>query len=297
MTTPQDTRRLTDVFNLEPDGTDAWIGPPDGLRLPQLFGGQLVGQSLVAAGRSVPENCLPHSIHTTFLRGGLPGTPLRYRIERLRDGRQTSVREVSAWQDDRLVCRSIVSCTTIDSGMSHSRPAPDHLGPDAAVDLRILAEPDGGLGQFWDNFNSVEIRVEPSSDPGPIPTHWASAPQNIWMRAVEPLSDDPLLHRAVVAYASDLMLISTAATPHGHTTGYETSLARNWWAVSLDHTLWFQRHVRADEWMLFEQSTAAAHDSRALIDAAVFGPDGTHACRITQEALFRPNPHGGASHD
>jgi len=277
---------LSQLFELDHSAADTWTGATDGVGLPQLFGGQLVAQSLVAAGRSVEEGCLPHSIHTTFLRAGLSGTPVTYRVERLRDGRQIATRDVSAWQGDRLVCRSTVSCTTITDGLSHSRPAPATGGPRAATDLRILAEPDGGLGEYWDDFGSIEVRVEPQHHPT-TDLPWAALPENVWMRSVEALGDDPLLHRAAIAYASDLMLMSTALTPHGHTTGHETTLARDWWAVSLDHTMWFQRQVRADDWLLFEHSTAAAHDSRVLIDAAVFGPDGTHAVRVTQEALVR----------
>jgi acyl-CoA thioesterase II len=296
MTRAPGTRSLAEVFDLRASGTDEWTGPADGLQLPQLFGGQLVGQSLVAAGRSVPDGWLPHSVHTTFLRGGLSGRPLTYRVHRLRDGKQTSTREVSAWQDDRLVCRSIVSCTAIDSGITHSRPAPVSQGVDAAVDLRALADSDGGLSPIWDGFDSVEIRVEPPLDPEHVATHWAARPHNIWMRAADPLGEEHLLHRAAIAYASDLMLMSIAVTPHGYLIGQETSLARDWRAVSLDHTMWFQRHLRADDWMLFEYSTATAHASRALIDAAVFDPDGAHACRITQEALFRPHPNRGDTH-
>lgn len=277
---------LTELFDLRPAGDDTWIGPTDGVKLPQLFGGQLVAQSIVAAGRSVDEHFLPHSLHTTFLRTGRSGAPVTYRVERLRDGRQIATREVSAWQGERLVCRSIVSCTSIADGLSHSRPAPPTGGPEAATDLHILAAPDGGLGEYWDDFASIEVRVEP---PQPAATTAAAPAENVWMRSVDPLGDDPLLHRAAVAYASDLMLMSTALTPHGHTTGHETTLARNWWAVSLDHTMWFQRDVRADAWMLFEHSTAAAHDSRVLIDASVFDVDGHHAVRITQEALVRTN--------
>lgn len=286
MSVAKQTAGLADLFDLVQDSTDTWIGPTDGVKLPQLFGGQLVAQSIVAAGRSVEAGFLPHSLHTTFLRTGLSATPVTYRVERLRDGRQIATREVSAWQGDRLVCRSIVSCTTIDEGLSHSRPAPPTGGPEAATDLHTLAAPDGGLGEYWDDFGSIEVRVE---QPQPASPAAAAPPENVWMRSVDPLGDDPLVHRAAVAYASDLMLMSTALTPHGHTTGHETTLARRWWAVSLDHTMWFQRDVRADDWMLFEHSTAAAHDSRALIDASVFDADGQHAVRVTQEALVRTN--------
>ncbi|WP_224766828.1 acyl-CoA thioesterase [Janibacter melonis] len=280
---------LADLLALEQVDDSTWRGMTDGVPLPQLFGGQLVAQSLVAAGRSVDEHVLPHSIHTSFLRGGLPDEPVDYRVEVLRDGRQTATREVSAWQGERLVCRSTVSSTSLMGGLAHSRPAPATEGLEAAVDLHVLAELDGGLGEFWDDFSAFEIRVEPPLVPA---DHWASAPQNVWMRCTQDLPDDPLSHRAAIAYASDLMLMSTAVTPHGHTTGHETSLARRWWAVSLDHAVWFHRDADAGDWLLFEHSTSAAGGSRALVDAAVFAPDGTQTCRITQEALVRPaRPH------
>lgn len=150
------------------------------------------------------------------------------------------------------------------------------------------------MGEYWDDFASIEVRVEPQPVV-PEPSVWAAPPENVWMRTVESLGDDPLLHRAAIAYASDLMLMSTALTPHGHQTGHETTLARQWWAVSLDHVIWFHDDARADDWLLFEHSTAAAHDSRVLIDAAVFSPEGRHICRITQEALVRANQTEGNS--
>lgn len=108
------------------------------------------------------------------------------------------------------------------------------------------------------------------------------------MRSVDPLSDDVVVHRAALAYASDLMLMSTAVTPHGHVSGHERSLARTWNAVSLDHTMWFRGSPRADEWMLFEHTTPMAQAGRALIEAAVFDQAGTSICHVAQEALVRP---------
>ncbi|KAA1380898.1 acyl-CoA thioesterase II [Aeromicrobium fastidiosum] len=276
---------LADLFDLDRLDDDTWVGPTDGVRLPQLFGGQLVAQSVVAAGRSVDDKDV-HSVHTTFLRAGTSGTPVTLRVERLRDGRQISIREVNAWQGDRLLCRSVVSCAVPVEGLAHSRPAPTTPPPDACPDIREVAAADGGLGEFWDDFASIEVRLAPDV-PGPV-AHSASPANGVWMRSVHPLPDDPVLHRATLAYASDLMLMSTAVTPHGHVSGHERSLASTWNAVSLDHAVWFRGTPRADGWMLFEHTTPMAQSGRALIEAAVFDEHGTALGHVVQEALVKP---------
>ncbi len=280
----QRTRGLAELFDLQRTGQDSWVGLTDGMRLPQLFGGQLVGQSIVAAAASV-EGKSVHSVHTTFLRGGRPGVPVTFRIERLRDGRTISTREVSAWQQDRLLCRSMISCAVESDGLSHSRSAPVTPGPDECPDLREVAEAAGGLGEYWEDFAAIEMRVAPDGS-GAHP-HSASPPSGIWMRSVDRLPDEPGLHLAALAYASDLMMIGTAVIPHGHVTGHERSLAGRWSAVSLDHTVWFRGIPRADEWMLFDHTTPMAGSGRALIEAAVFDREGNSLSHVAQEAMFR----------
>lgn len=280
------TVSLVDLFDLQRCDDDVWTGRTDGLRLPQVFGGQLVAQSLVAAGASVDDDKDVHSVHTAFLRAGMTGEPVTFHVERLRDGRQLSVREVSARQGDRLLCRSVVSCAVDTDGISHSRPVPTTPGPDDCLDIRDIAAADGGLGEFWEDFDAVEIRIAPDA-PGDI-SHSASPANGVWMRTTEALPDDPLIHRAALAYASDLMLMSTAVTPHGHVPGRERTLAATWNAVSLDHAMWFRLRPRADDWMLFEHTTPLAHAGRALIEAGVFDRSGTAIGHVTQEALVRP---------
>lgn len=280
----QATSSLTELFALEQSGEDTWVGRTDGVRLPQLFGGQLVGQSIIAADASV-DGKLVHSSHTTFLRPGSSDMPVTYQVNRLRDGRSMATREVGAWQGDRLLCRSTISCAAESEGLTHSRPAPDVPGPDDCRPLLDVAAEDGGLGEYWDDFASVEVRLAP--DTTAVVPHSAAPPNAIWMRVVEQLPDDPIVHRAAMAYVSDLMLMSTAITPHGHTTGHERSLAEHWTAVSLDHTLWFRGDIRADGWMLFEHTTPMAHAGRALIEAGVFNLDGTVLGHVAQEALIR----------
>ncbi|HET7799343.1 MAG TPA: acyl-CoA thioesterase domain-containing protein [Humibacillus xanthopallidus] len=279
---------LVDLLDLRRESETTWLGRTDTVRLPHLYGGQLVAQSVVAAGRTAGEERPVHSIHTTFLRAGRPGEPVRFVAETLRTGGLITTLDVGAWQGERLLCRSTVSCSALVDGLTHQRPAPPSAGADASTDLRDVAEATGGLGDYWEEFAAIELRVDPVLRET-HPAHSASPPSGIWMRSREPLPDDPLVHRATIAYASDLMLMSTAVTPHGHTTGHERSLAARWRAVSLDHAIWFHREARADSWLLFDHATPAAHASRALIEATAFDADGGEVCHVAQEALIRPH--------
>ncbi|YCN56897.1 acyl-CoA thioesterase [Rhodococcus erythropolis] len=250
-----------------------------------MFGGQLVAQSILAAGHTVTDGKAISSVHTHFLRPGSTNRATEFSVDRLRDGKRLSTRGVDVHQDGRLVCRSTVSASSIDEGITHSRAVPAALPPAECVTLQELAEADGGLGEVWEEFSAIEIRVSPLDSQSPT-THSAAPPRNIWMRSAQRLSDDPLIHVAALAYASDLMLMATALTPHGYDIGQEHSLDTDWTGVSLDHTMWFQRPVRADEWLLFEHSTPTAHAGRAVVNAAVFDQSGLQICQITQEALL-----------
>lgn len=289
-TSPGPTTRQSDLaslFDLERDDEQVWLGRSDTLDLPQIFGGQLVGQSVVAAGRSAGPDVRVHSTHTTFLRPGAPDEPIRYVVEELHSGRTRSVRDVSAWQGDRVLCRTMVSASADDrAGIEHARPAPDS-GPAAdAVPLEVLAEADGGLGPWWHQFEAVEVRIA-VREPATAGLHSAVEPTLVWMRTTEPLPGDPLAHRAAVAYASDLMLMSTAVSAHGVPVGHETTLAREFWGISLDHAVWFHDRVVADDWLLYEQVTPSAHQGRTLMQAAIFDPAGRPVAQVAQEGLIR----------
>ena len=216
-----------------------------------------------------------HSVHTTFLRGGAVGEPVGYEVTELTRGRSRATSQVDARQGDRLLCRSLVSAAVVPApdGLSHARPAPVVAAPEDAVPLAVLAEDDGGLGEFWEGFDALEVRVAGTA---------------VWMRPTGSLPVDPAVHRAVLAYASDLMLLGSAGEVHGLPLGHERSLAEAWWGVSLDHTLWFATEVRADDWMLFDHTTAMAHPARTLIQAAVSDRAGRPVAEVAQEALIRP---------
>ena len=267
-----------------------WLARADDIRLPQLFGGQLIAQSLVAAGRTAGPDAEVHSVHAMFLRPGAPGADVHLTTTPLRVGRQFRAYRVQAWQEQRLICESMVSATVHDKGVAHQRAMPGTTSPGESKDLRGLAEADAGLGDIWEGFTAVEMRVARRT--GTDATQAASAPDDVWMRSRESLPDDPLLHRAVIAYASDLLLMTTALGPHGVAMGQDNAVMRDWWAVSLDHSIWFHTACRADEWLLFEQSTPVAHASRALVNAAVFDEAGRPACQVSQEAFVRPLHEG-----
>lgn len=282
---------LMDILDVTATAPDRWEGRPDEFSMPRLFGGQVVSQSLVAAGRSVPDEFLPHSIHTHFLRSGRSDLPVSYHLERIHGGRQIQTRQVTAWQGDRLLSTSVVSCARDTEGLSHARSAPTTVGPEHSESLHEVSEPQGGLGAQWDRFTALEFRVEPVTDTAV--SHAAAPPHLIWMRAARPLGDDPLVHRAAIAYASDILLMVSALSPHTAPGVFPTNLTRTWWGMSLDHAVWFHRNIRADEWMLFEHVTPTAGSSRVLIDGTVFDGEGVPGCRITQEAMMGRNESDG----
>lgn len=286
--------QLARLFDLNRVDDQVWLGDCQALSLPQLFGGQLVGQSIMAAGRSVEAavtegTAQVHSIHTTFLHPGINGEPVEYRVEPTQTGRTRISRQVSAMQGGHEICRSFVSASVVtegaEGGIAHARPAPPSGTPEDAIPLVKVADPDGGLGPWGEDFSAIEVRIAPLDET--IQPHSAAAPRHIWMRAVESLPDDPLVHRAAVAFASDLMLMGTAAVPHGVPTGWERSLSEQWWGISLDHTMWFYNDVRGDEWLVYEHTSPMAHASRALVQAAAFDLHGRPVCQITQETLLR----------
>lgn len=281
---------LRELFTLERSTAGSWVGQPDSVNMPHVFGGRLLGQSVVAASRLAGPGREVHSIHTTFLRQGDPALPVRYDLESLREGGMLSTVAVRAAQGDRLLAASTVSLTVPVDGISHARPLPPTEGPAAARSLADLAEADGGLDSTWaEGFEAMELRIEDSAA-GRHSLDMVVAARNVWMRSAERLGDDPVIHAATIAFASDIMLMPTALLPHGHVDGRERSLAARWRGVSLDHTIRFQQGTRADGWLLFEQTTTTAHAGRAVVQAAVFDLESRSVAHVVQEALVRAVP-------
>jgi acyl-CoA thioesterase II len=277
---------LVDLLDLEQVELDIFRGrSPEGERRQRVFGGQVAGQALVAAGRTVPADRPVHSLHAYFIRPGDPAVPLVYLVERVRDGRSFSTRRVTVVQHGKTIFTLSASFHQPEpGGFEHFQPMPEVAGPEeiepTAVRLRRL------FGPAADDFtrdNPIDIRhvgplsVEVERDPS-----LASATNVVWLKADGQLPDDPLLHVCLMTYASDMTLLDTVLLAHGVS-----------WAdgviagASLDHAMWFHRPFRADKWLLYAQDSPTASGSLGLARGEVYTEDGRLVVSVVQEGLLR----------
>ncbi|MFI1018652.1 acyl-CoA thioesterase [Streptomyces sp. NPDC020965] len=289
-TLPSDTPGLglglVDFLRLEqvaPDVFHGWCH--EGLPL-RAFGGQVAAQALTAAGRTVPEGRIVHSLHGYFLRGGNTARPVVYRVERLREGGSFATRQVSAEQDGDVVFTLSASFKHTEHAYDRQSRMPATPDPDTLPDLFELwaaSDPEDFGQQAY--RQALEIRRVP--DP-PEPGSPGMTEQKLWIRAAGgPLPDDPLLHACSLAYASDLFLAPTAALALERPRPLRGEPSKVY-LTSLDHALWFHRPFRADEWMLFAQRSPSSVDGRALTFADVWSHDGRLIAHVVQEAVLRP---------
>jgi acyl-CoA thioesterase-2 len=266
-------KRLIEQFDLEPLDADLFLGDP-GEGSGRLFGGMVAAQSVIAAGRTVAEGRALHSLHGYFLRPGRHGVPIRFVVDRIRDGRSFTTRRVKAHQAGEAIFNLSASFAKAEEGISHQEPMPDAPGPDGLPDwedVRAQALGDEGAKRF---DSAVEVRI---CDP---PDGSREARQRNWLRARGTLPDDPLIHTAMLVYASDRTLLGTAARPHDLPWNKRVG-------ASLDHAVWIHRAVRFDDWLLFAAESPVAHAARGLIFGGLFYRDGTRVASVAQEALIR----------
>jgi acyl-CoA thioesterase II len=256
----------------------------------RVFGGQVAGQALVAAGRTVDPERKVHSLHGYFVRAGDPAEPIVYDVETVRDGRSFSVRRSVASQGGRVIFFMSASFHRPETGLDHHMPGP-RLTPDGGdvpppdelptVAERLAKYPD--LAEAAQRLpRPIDIRYvgEPGwVKPGDRPAQQA---QRVWMRVDGRLPDDPLLHACALAYASDLTLLDAVLSYHGAVWG-----PGGFVGASLDHALWFHRAFRADEWFLYDSTSPSASDARGLATGRMFTLDGRHIATAVQEGLLR----------
>ncbi|MGE0296134.1 acyl-CoA thioesterase [Pseudonocardia sp.] len=246
----------------------------------RVFGGQVAGQALVAAGRTVPPERPVHSLHAYFIRPGDPQIPIVYETERVRDGRSFTTRRVLAIQRGEPIFSLSASFQLAQEGLEHSEPGPvDVPDPGSLPDFasRVAA---GRSGGFWDSIpRPLDIRYvgEPMWSPDRTPT---DGPVRVWMRADGTLPDDPLLHVCLLTFASDLTLLGSVLARH------DVDVAGVQMA-SLDHAMWFHRPFRADDWFLYECYSPTASGSRGLAQGRFTTRDGRHIATTVQEGLVR----------
>jgi acyl-CoA thioesterase-2 len=275
METEHPVDRLLELLDLDRLDRDLFLGSP-GPGSGRLFGGMVAAQSVVAACRTVEEGDL-HSLHSYFLRPGSHEAPIRFVVYRIRDGRTFTTRDVVAYQSGEAIFNVSCSFTRAEEGLSSQEPAPDVPPPDG-LPLWELARPDPHWPmaevQRWVRESPIEMLACDAGEPG-TEVH----ERRVWTRVKSPLPEDPVLHAAFLTYATDRGLISTARYAHG--------LTMNGWGASLDHTIWFHRPARFDDWLLFVSRSPVAHAARALIFGQIYRRDGTHVASVAQEGLIR----------
>jgi len=272
-------------LDLERVGDDAFRGDSRDSGQPSVYGGQVVAQALVAAERTV-EGRVPHSLHAYFLLPGDVAAPIEYRVERLRDGGSFSARRVVAIQGGRPIFAMIASLQAPGDGLEHSAsmpevPPPEALRPFAALREGWLAEAgavDPRVAAVLEAGRAFEFR--PVDPVNPLRPSAREPRQAAWFRSAGPVPDDPGLHRALLAYASDTALAGTPLRPHG-VSWAQVRLA------SIDHALWLHRPARVDGWLLYAMDAPSAQGGRGLARGQIFDRSGRLVASVAQEALMR----------
>jgi acyl-CoA thioesterase-2 len=254
---------------------------------PRVFGGQVIGQALVAAERTI-EDRVPHSLHAYFLLPGDSDAPIVYQVERLRDGRAFSARRVQAVQHGRPILSMIASFQVLEEGLEHAAPMPEvpppeGLTPIAELKERWLAEAGPVPAQAEAALRATgAIEFRPVEPRNPLKPTVAEPRQATWFRAIDQLPDDPRLHRCILAYASDYQLFGTALRPHGRS-WYQPSMM----VASLDHALWFHRAACVDDWLLYTMDSPSAQGARGLARGLIHDRAGRLVASVMQEGLMR----------
>ncbi|GAA4740113.1 acyl-CoA thioesterase II [Gordonia alkaliphila] len=248
---------------------------PSGLR--RTFGGQVAGQALISATKTVDPNFAVHSLHGYFLRPGKTDRPAVFLVDRIRDGRSFITRRVTGVQDGEAIFSMSASFHIVgDEGIEHQDRMPSAVTPEELPDdAHTMSEAQRSLFAEWENF---DVRIVPRDQLVPVPG--LAAQQRVWFRYRDRLPDDQLLHVCTLAYMSDMTLLGSSKTPHPE--------ARTQTA-SLDHAMWFLRPFRTDDWLLYDQTSPSAGAGRALTQGRIFDRSGAMVAAVTQEGLTRSN--------
>lgn len=278
-------QELLQLLRLERIEQNLFRGQSQDLGWGAIFGGQVLGQALSAAVQTVPGDRPAHSLHGYFLRQGDASKPVVYDVDCIRDGKSFTTRRVVAIQSGKAIFSMSASFQQVEGGYDHAAtmpevPGPDDLVSEAELGRRLADKIPEKLRKIATAERPIEIRpVEPTNllRPKVEPPHRA-----VWFRAVDPLPDDPALHRYLLAYASDFHFLSTAMQPHA-----VSWLVPGMQVASLDHAMWFHRPFRMDEWLLYAVDSPSASGARGLVRGQLFTRDGVLVASTAQEGLMR----------
>ncbi|KAI2673808.1 MULTISPECIES: acyl-CoA thioesterase II [unclassified Pseudomonas] len=276
---------LVDLLTLEPIEENLFRGRSQDLGFRQLFGGQVIGQSLSAASQTVEEARHVHSMHGYFLRPGDSALPVVYQVDRVRDGGSFSTRRVTAIQKGNPIFTCSASFQYDEEGFQHQAEMPVVVGPENLPSELELAQQRAHLipEHMREKLlcpKPIEFRPITEKDPyNPTPS---DPIKYVWFRADGALADSPALHKYLLAYASDFGLLTTSMQPHGKSVWH-----KDMQVASLDHALWFHADLRADDWLLYAMDSPWAGNSRGFTRGSVFNRAGQLVASVTQEGLIR----------
>jgi acyl-CoA thioesterase-2 len=273
------TQELLDLLMLEQIGLDRYRGQSHFMGSPNVFGGQVLGQSLYAAAKTV-ENRRPHSLHSLFILPGNHRLPIEYEVERVRDGGSFNTRRVVATQEGKRIFVMSASFQVTEEGLSHQQPAPESDDPESLASSLPIWKERAAFGNRPFQPVPVDFRAHHNGDVFSSDTSQPN--KKFWTRSPLHLSDDPLVHESLFAYVSDYGLLWTALQPHGVRIG-----DKRLQIASLDHTIWFHRPFRMDDWLHFSMESPNASGGRGLCFAHVYDKEGTMVATIAQEGLIR----------
>ena len=288
---PSAIETLLAILDLEPLEHNLFRGLSPQVGWQRVFGGQVIGQALVAAARTV-EGRRAHSLHAYFMRPGDPSVPILYEVDRIRDGNSFATRRVVAIQHGQAIFSMSASFQIEEPGFDHQIPMPNVPPPEelpSEAELRELylhAAPQS-VRRYWEHERPIELR------PVDLRHYVSREPlepsQSVWVRATGALPDDVDVHRCVLAYASDMTLLDTSLFAHGRAI-FDHDLQ----VASLDHALWFHRPFRADDWLLYAMDSPSASGARGFNRGSLFSRDGRLVASVAQEGLIRQRPHTDA---
>ncbi|OAN18554.1 acyl-CoA thioesterase II [Photobacterium jeanii] len=276
---------LLTLLHLEPLELGLFRGQSEHLGLPQVYGGQVIGQSLSAAKKTVDADRHVHSFHSYFLRPGDPEKPIIYDVENLRDGKSFSTRRVKAIQNGQPIFYLTASYQGEEEGYSHQSTMPDVPAPETLKSetelVKSLAEylPKKAVETF---ARTRPIEVRPVNVINPLQPTKAEPKQYLWIKANGEMPDDPRIHQYVLAYASDWGFLVTALQPHG-----VTLLTPKMQVATIDHSMWFHRPFRLDEWLLYVIDSPSASGARGLVRGEIYNQKGELVASAVQEGLMR----------
>ncbi|MEN3929576.1 acyl-CoA thioesterase II [Microvirga sp. W0021] len=277
---------LLSILKLEQLELNLYRGQSPQVGWQRVFGGQVVSQSLVAATHTVNSQFHVHSLHGNFILPGDPTIPIIYEVERLRDGHSFITRRITAIQHGQAIFSMSASYQKEEQGYEHQLPmptgipTPDTLPNEEEFRTKIVPLMPPEIRSYFARMRPLDIRPV---DPTRYELKSGHEPYfNCWFKTVAPLPDDPAIHRAVLAYASDFTLLDSSLVAHGRSV-----VERSMQAASLDHAVWFHRSFRADEWLLYAQDSPSAMGARGFSRGLIYKQDGTLVASVAQEGLIR----------